>query len=106
MYSYSRKEYQVSHGEPLPERFPFILIPASRDVRIFIISLGALAGLAFPAMLLAGSLSHLAVATRLFAGRPRKQRRAESEPVVTAVDPSPEIFSAPAEPEGAPTFAE
>jgi CDP-L-myo-inositol myo-inositolphosphotransferase len=106
MYSYSRKEYQVSHGEPLPERFPFVLIPASRDVRIFIVFLGALAGLAFPAMLLAGGLSHLAVVTRLFAGRPRKQRRTRVDPVVAAVAPSPETFPVPAEPERAPTFAD
>ena len=106
MYSYTRKEYQVSHGKPLPERFPFILIPASRDVRIFIIFLGALVGLAFPAMLLSGGLSHLAVVTRLFASRPKKQRRARPEPVVTAVDQNPETFPAQAEPEGAPTFAD
>ena len=105
MYSYTRKEYQVAYGEPLPERFPFILIPASRDVRIFIVFLGAVVGLAFPAMVLAGALSHLAVATRLLASRPERRRRSGRSLRIGAATPAP-VASVAQEPEGAPTFAD
>ena len=103
MYSYTRKEYQVTHGRPLPERFPFILLPASRDVRIFIVFLGSLAGWAFAAMVVAGALSHLAVATRLVASRPRRRSAARASAVAAA---SASRVSTPHEREGAATFAD
>ena len=105
MYSYTRKEYEVTHGRPLPERFPFILAPASRDVRLFIVFLGALAGWAFAAMVVAGALAHLAVATRLLESRPRKRRRTAAK--ASAIDAARAgRVSAPHEREGAATFAD
>jgi choline kinase/phosphatidylglycerophosphate synthase len=107
MYSYTRKEYQVTHGTPLPERFPFILIPASRDVRVFIIFLGALVGLAFPAMILAGALSHLAVGTRLWASRPKRRRRMRTPVIINGREVRTDTSqSSTREPEGARTLVE
>ncbi len=105
MYSYTRKEYEVTHGKPLPERFPFILLPASRDVRLFIVFLGALVGWPFAAMVVAGALSHLAVATRLLASRPRKRRGVAA--TKAAVDQGRhDRLPVPREHEGAATFAD
>ncbi len=62
LYSYTKKEFQVRYGYELTEYTAYKRIPASRDIRLFLIFVGALLGRPFEAMILAGALSHLAVA--------------------------------------------
>ncbi len=61
LYSYTKKEFQVRYGHELNEYRLYQRIPASRDVRLFLIFLGALVGQPFAAMVLAGLLAHAAV---------------------------------------------
>ena len=67
--SYSKKEYQLRFQKPSPSRFLPRL--AKRDLRLFVIFLGALLGQPFFAMLSVGLISHLAVFWILVRGRRR-----------------------------------
>ncbi|HEY66455.1 MAG TPA: NTP transferase domain-containing protein [Caldilineae bacterium] len=61
LYSYTKKEFQVRYGYELNEHRLYRIIPGSRDVRLFLVFIGALVGYPFAAIVLTGLLSHLAV---------------------------------------------
>lgn len=90
MFSYTKKEYQVQYGVPMPPHPWYDRIPASRDVRLFILFLGGLVGFPFAALLLAGGLAHLAVAARFAAIHATERALARAE---VARWPSPEMIA-------------
>jgi len=67
--SYSKKEYQLRFQKPPP--LSFLPRLAKRDLRLFVIFLGAVVGQPFFAMLGVGLISHLAVFWILVRGRRR-----------------------------------
>ena len=68
--SYAKKEYQLRFQKP----FPISFLPrlAKRDLRLFVIFLGAVVGQPFFAMLGVGLLSHLAVLWIVVRGRGKR----------------------------------
>ncbi len=68
--SYVTKEYQLRHGVPYPND---VLNRLKRhDLRVFVLFLGAMAGLPYAALLLMGALTHLLIAGILLKGWFRK----------------------------------
>ncbi len=66
MASYVTKEFAVRHGRAYPSGFPNRI--KRRDLRMLGISVGAVLGLAFEAMVALGALSHLCVVGILIRG--------------------------------------
>lgn len=64
LISYTTKEYRLRYGHRLPDNALYKLTPASRDVRLFLVFVGALLNHPFESLILAGLLSHLAVGLR------------------------------------------
>ncbi|GAB4559482.1 MAG: bifunctional L-myo-inositol-1-phosphate cytidylyltransferase/CDP-L-myo-inositol myo-inositolphosphotransferase [Anaerolineae bacterium] len=64
MFSYTKKEFQVRYGREMPGQGSYEWVPASRDVRLFMIFAGALMGHPFEAAVIAGLLAHLSVVLR------------------------------------------
>lgn len=69
--SYITKEYQLRFGRPYPNNLVNRI--KRRDLRVFAIALGAVAGYPFEALLGVGILSHLCVFIILILGRRKKQ---------------------------------
>ncbi len=67
MFSYTKKEYQVQYSAPMPPHPWYDRVPASRDVRLFILFVGGLLNIPYWALLVSGGLAHLSVALRLAA---------------------------------------
>ena len=64
--SYVTKEYELCHGVPYPND---VLNRLKRhDLRVFVLFLGAMAGLPYVALLLMGALTHLLIAGILLKG--------------------------------------
>ncbi len=61
LFSYSRKEYHLRYGHDLPATLRYTILLASRDVRLFVVFLGALLHRPFAALLMTGLLAHLVV---------------------------------------------
>lgn len=68
LFSYTRKEYLLRFGMPLRVGRLGRLLPLSRDVRIFLLSLAAVLGHPLEGLLAVGVLSHLAGLARLVEG--------------------------------------
>ena len=64
LFSYSRKEYHLRYGHDLPATMRYTILLASRDVRLFVVCLGALLHRPFAALLVTGLLAHLMVGWR------------------------------------------
>lgn len=89
MASYVTKEYALRYGKPYPS--DFLNRIKRRDLRLLGISVGAVLGVAFQAMVALGVLSHLCVAGILARGW-QQGRRAQPAP---SLGPAPVLEKAP-----------
>ena len=89
MASYVTKEYALRHGKPYPP--DFLNRIKRRDLRLLGISVGAVFGVAFQAMVALGVLSHLCVAGILARGW-RQGRRVQP---AASLRPAPVLKKAP-----------
>jgi len=72
LFSYTRKEYSLRYRtEKAPSKIYWF---GKRDIRLFVLFLGALVGLPFAALVSMGLLSHLGIAWMLLAVRRQEQR--------------------------------
>jgi len=89
MASYVTKEYALRHGKPYPA--DFLNRIKRRDLRLLGISVGAVFGVAFQAMIVLGVLSHLCVAGILARGWKHGRRVRPA----TSLEPTPVLKKAP-----------
>ena len=73
MASYNLKEYRIRFGKPLPNTL--ITRLNRRDLRIFIVAVGAIMGHPFTALLVIGFFSHFGVLWILLRGVSESTRR-------------------------------
>lgn len=78
MASYITKEYQIRFGRPYPNTV--IARLKRRDLRIFIVAVGAIMGHPFTALLVVGLLSHFSVLWILLRGLRESKRRPSTRP--------------------------